>query len=160
MFTVSLIPVHHHRIWYFLAMGVKREGCMFLKALLGSEKKKAERGDWHIFLHHAKSTNTGFDLLLYYALKELLRWLTFSCAVLLFGSCNKKNEVLFPLNLFSDVSYKTSIVYIDSKRLNLICLTGTKWAIVSASNYCAFFKKTFLNLFFLITVRCTACDLH
>ena len=28
--------------------------------------------------------------------------------------------------------------------------------IVSASNYCAFFEKTFLNLFFLIAVWCTA----
>ena len=29
-------------------------------------------------------------------------------------------------------------------------------SIVSASNYCTFFEKTFLNLFFLITVWCTA----
>ena len=28
--------------------------------------------------------------------------------------------------------------------------------IVSASNYCAFFEKTFLNLFYLVAVRCTA----
>ena len=40
-----------------------------------------------------------------------------------------------------------------------ICQTPnniTKASIVSASNYCAFFEKTFLNLFFLMAVRCTA----
>ena len=34
LFSVSLIPVYHHRIWYFPVMGgIKRTvaGCMFLK---------------------------------------------------------------------------------------------------------------------------------
>ena len=43
LFLVSLIPVYHHRIWYFPVMGVKRGGCMFQKngeISRGDEKRK------------------------------------------------------------------------------------------------------------------------
>ena len=47
LFSVSLIPVYHHRIWYFPVIGVKRGGGWHVSKERGNIKKggmKKERG--------------------------------------------------------------------------------------------------------------------
>ena len=57
LFPVSLIPVYHHRIWYFPVDGSCQEwvevgGCMFLK-----KGMKKEKGCWYSFLHCFQSND-------------------------------------------------------------------------------------------------------
>ena len=46
LFSVFLIPVYHHRVWYFPVMGVRSVHCMFLEKLKISRRRemKKERG--------------------------------------------------------------------------------------------------------------------
>ena len=62
LFSVSLIPVYHRRIWHFPMMGVQRDrgnegkgDCMFLKKTgISRRGMKKEGGNWYTFPQYVR----------------------------------------------------------------------------------------------------------
>ena len=72
LFLVSLIPVYHHRIWYFPVMGGVKRGwgwgvCMFLKkgGISRTGEMKKERGLIHLSEVCLPCVNTLLDTIIY-----------------------------------------------------------------------------------------------